>query len=111
MDMKWNPIKDGDLSRIPRDEVFIFTIFDEEDGENYIVDGWIEEEYGDYGDLGVAEATNAGKRYYKAENVKAWMDYPPPYNPNGYKMLTVEQLEAIIQSLKEVIKMRDEGEN
>lgn len=34
MEMKWNPIIDGDLSGIPRDEELLFTIFDEEDGKH-----------------------------------------------------------------------------
>ena len=27
--MKWNPIIDGDLNGIPRDEELLFTVFDE----------------------------------------------------------------------------------
>lgn len=81
MEMKWNPIIDGDLSGIPTDKMFLFTICDEEDGEHYVVDGWIEKEYVDYGDLEVVEVTNAGQIRYRAEYVKAWMDYPPPYMP------------------------------
>ena len=29
MEMKWHPIINGDLSGIPRDEEFLFTVFDE----------------------------------------------------------------------------------
>ena len=44
MNMKWNPIVDGDLSGIPRDEDFLFTVFDEEDGETYVTTAWVEED-------------------------------------------------------------------
>ena len=29
MEMKWHPIVNGDLSEVPRDEEFLFSIFDE----------------------------------------------------------------------------------
>lgn len=78
MEMKWTPIIDGDLSGIPRDEEFLFTIFDEEDGETYVTTAWIEEYEGE---VDVLEATARGMYFYEAKNVKAWMDYPPPYMP------------------------------
>ena len=59
MEMKWNPIIDGDLSGIPRDEELLFTVFDEEDGETYATACWTEE--GLHGDLTV----RSGARYYK----------------------------------------------
>lgn len=34
MDMKWNPIIDGDLSGIPRDERLLFTGIDCMDGDS-----------------------------------------------------------------------------
>lgn len=77
MDMKWHPIIDGDLSGFSEDEVFLFTVFDEDDGETYVVDGWIENEYGNY----VVVENAPRQKYFKAEHVTAWMDYPPPYMP------------------------------
>ena len=75
MGMKWHPIIDGDLSGIPRDEELLFTVFDEQDG-NYVVSCWIEEYF-----EGNLEVTN-GLNYYEAKDVKAWMDFPPPFTPN-----------------------------
>lgn len=78
MDMKWHPIIDGDLSGIPRDEYFLFTVFDEEDGETYVSSCLTEE--GFEGNLLVR---SAGGRYYEAKYLTAWMDYPPPYKPKN----------------------------
>lgn len=75
MEMKWNPIIDGDLSGIPRDEELLFTIFDEEDGETYATACCTEE--GFHGDLTV----RSGARYYEEKCLLAWMDFPPPYKP------------------------------
>lgn len=72
MEMKWNPIIDGDLSGIPRDEDFLFTVFDEEDGETYVTTAWVEE------DQWSTSVTN-GRRFYEVKCVKAWMDFPLPY--------------------------------
>lgn len=80
MEMKWNPIIDGDLNRIPRDEELLFTVFDEQDdeqdGETYVIIGWIESDNSYF--LGV---TTPMQNCYKAKNVKAWMDVPLPYKP------------------------------
>lgn len=37
MEMKWHPIVNGDLNGIPLDEDLLFTVFDEEDGETYVI--------------------------------------------------------------------------
>lgn len=82
MNMKWNPIIDGDLSGIPRDEEFLFTIFDERDGETYVTTAWIIEYDGEYdGELEVREASASGLIIHEAENVKAWMEIPEPFKP------------------------------
>lgn len=73
MDMKWTPIIDGDLSGIPRDEELLFTVFDEEDGETYVTIGQIES------DSYSLRVTSPMQYFYEAKNVKAWMDFPPPY--------------------------------
>lgn len=75
MVLKWHPIIDGDLSGIPRDEELLFTVFNPTDG-NYVVSCWIEEYF-----EGNLEVTN-GLNYYEAKDVKAWMDFPPPFTPN-----------------------------
>lgn len=74
MEMKWTPIIDGDLNGIPRDEDLLFTVFDEEDGETYVISCWIEEEFEDH-----ISVTPNGIRFYNPKDVKAWMDFPPPY--------------------------------
>lgn len=76
MDMKWTPIIDGDLSGIPEDEEFLFTIVDKEDGESYVTTAYI---VAYDGELEVREATASGLIIYEAEYVKAWMDFPEPY--------------------------------
>ena len=73
MDMKWHPIVNGDMSRVPRDEELLFTVLDEDDGETYAIIGQIES---DSYFLGV---TTPMLSSYEAKNVKAWMDFPPPY--------------------------------
>lgn len=37
MEMKWNPIIDGDLSEVPVFEDVLFTIIDEATGEDYVI--------------------------------------------------------------------------
>ena len=76
--MKWNPIIDGDLSGIPTNEKFLFTVFDEKDEENYVACAYVLEFYGE---LDVREATVAGQVSHEAKNVKAWMELPEPYQP------------------------------
>ncbi len=78
MDMKWTPIIDGDLNGIPRDEELLFTVFDEEDGETYVISCWIEEEFKDH-----ISVTPNGMRFYQPKNVMAWMDLPLPYKPKN----------------------------
>lgn len=81
MEMKWTPIIDGDLNGIPRDEDLLFTVFDEEDGETYVISCWIEEEFEDH-----ISVTPNGIRFYKPKDVKAWMELPPPFHPNDCNM-------------------------
>ena len=77
MEMKWNPIIDGDLNGIPRDEELLFTVFDEEDGETYATACWTEEGFN--GDIIV----RSGGRYIEAKCLLAWMDFPLPYKPKN----------------------------
>ena len=83
MEMKWKSIVNGDLSEVPRDEEFLFTVFDEEDGGTYVTTAYIVEYEGE---VEVRKAAPCGLIFYKAENVKAWMDYPEPYKPGGCDM-------------------------
>lgn len=78
MEMKWNPIKDGDLSGIPRNEEFLFTIFDEINHETYVNIAWIVK---CEGKLQVRETTIVGVHIVEAKNVQAWMEIPEPYVP------------------------------
>lgn len=74
MEMKWHPIIDGDLSMIPKDEEFLFTVFDEQDDETYVTIGMIESDSYSIG----AGVITPRQYFYEAKNVKAWMDFPPP---------------------------------
>lgn len=85
MEMKWNPIIDGDLTGIPRDEELLFTVFDEQDEETYVVKGLCTSGWPGSNPYKVLEATVRGCRYYKAKNVKAWMELPDPYKQNPDK--------------------------
>lgn len=79
MEMKWNPIVNGDLSEVPRDEdLIIFTVLDEETGEVYttvgeISDYWLQK----YGQVFVRVT------WYPVDkaSLKAWMKLPEPYKP------------------------------
>ena len=86
MDMKWHPIIDGDLSGIPTNEEFIFTVFDEIDDKNYVIKGLVTNGWpGGWpgsSQYKVLETTVRGCRYHKAKKVKAWMELPEPYKPN-----------------------------
>lgn len=109
MERKWHPIIDGDLSGIPRDEEFLFTIFDENDGETYVTTAWIIEYEGE---VEVREATNSGCYIHEAKNVKAWMDYPEPFNQKRHVkcVLTDEECGEVIKAMMKAILIIDEVE-
>ena len=77
MEMKWHPIVNGDVSKVPRGEELLFTVFDEEDGETYATACWTEEGYD--GNL----VARTGARCFGAECLTAWMELPPPYKPKS----------------------------
>ena len=77
MEMKWHPIVNGDMSRVPRDEELLFTVFDEDDGETYVTSCWTEEGYD--GNL----VARTGATYFGAEYLTAWMELPLPYKPKN----------------------------
>lgn len=80
MDMKWTPIIDGDLSGIPQQENLLFTLFDERRNENYVATGWILEYEGE---LEVRGVDPWGLNSNETKKVKAWMEFPQPFTPNG----------------------------
>lgn len=86
MEMKWHPIIDGDLSGIPINEQFLFTVFDEIDNKTYVIKGLVTNGWpGGWpgsNPYKVLETTVRGCRYHKAKKVKAWMKLPEPYKPN-----------------------------
>lgn len=110
MEMKWIPIVNGDLSEVPRDEEFLFTVFDEEDGERYVTHAWIIEY--DEGEVEVREAVGGNLRFHEAKNVKAWMDYPEPYNQKRRVkcVLTDEERGEVIKAMLKAILIIDEVE-
>jgi len=110
MEMKWHPIVNGDLNGIPRNEEFLFTVFDEKDGETYVTPAWI---IGyDEGEVEVRENVAGGLRVHEAKNVKAWMDYPDPYNQKRHVkcVLTDEERGEVIKAMMKAILIIDEVE-
>lgn len=109
MEMKWHPIIDGDLSGIPRDEEFLFTVFDEEDGGTYVTTAYIVEYEGE---VEVRKASPCGLIFYKAENVKAWMELPEPFNQKRHIkcVLTDEERGEVIKAMEKAILIIDEVE-
>ena len=83
MEMKWNPIVNGDLSGIQQQETLLFTLFDERQNENYVTTGWILE---DEGELVVRGVDPWGLNSNETKKVKAWMELPSPFHPNDCKM-------------------------
>lgn len=80
MQMKWNPIVNGDLSEVPQNEEFLFTIFDERHNETYVTTGWILEDEGESEVRGV-DPWGWGLNSNETKNVKAWMELPEPFKP------------------------------
>lgn len=74
MNMKWNPIIDGDLSGIPRDERFLFTGNDQ--GELYVDFGYIES-WQNY----VCAYICDDRAPVESKELIAWMEIPKPYQP------------------------------
>ena len=108
MEMKWNTIVNGDMSRVPRDEELLFTVFDEEDGETYVTSCWTDEEGYD-GNL----VARTGARYFGAECLTAWMELPEPYKPNTNALkvtLTEEEQKEVIKAMEKAIMIIDEVE-
>lgn len=70
--MKWNPIIDGDLSGIPRDERLLFTGIN--DGELYVefgyIDSWLEKPV-------LVDIDDD----FETKELTAWMELPEPYVP------------------------------
>lgn len=77
MDMKWNPIIDGDLSGIPRDKDVIFTVFDGATKGTYTATGVINDYMMGYEYLCIGEKDIP----VEVANIKAWMELPEPYQP------------------------------
>lgn len=75
MDMKWNPIIDGDLSGIPRDERLLFTGIDQ--GERYVEFGYIES----WTENHVFVYSGDNEIPVEAKEFIAWMEIPEPYQP------------------------------
>ena len=85
MDMKWTPIIDGDLSGIPTNKEFLFTVFDEIDDQISVTKGLVTNGWPGANPYKVLETTVRGCKYHKAKKVKAWMELPEPYKQNQDK--------------------------
>lgn len=82
MDMKWTPIIDGDLSGIPQDGEYLFTVLDERTGEPYVTTAWV---IANDGELEVRWLDICGLNSNEAKNAKAWAELPEPYKPTPDK--------------------------
>lgn len=83
MEMKWNPIEDGNLKGVPRDEDIIFTVLDEQTGEVYTAIGEVCDFFLDeFGQVFVGVTSYP----VDTESLKAWMKLPEPYKPGGCDM-------------------------
>ena len=80
MDMKWNPIIDGDLNGIPRDERLLFTGIDQ--GELYVDFGYINSRLENpmFVYIGDFETSVEAKEFI------AWMELPEPFEPGRCDM-------------------------
>lgn len=81
MEMKWNPIVNGDLSEVPLFEDILFTIIDEDTGISYVIYDEI--------NLGFARKNiavfNRNGSLKREEKVIAWSELPEPYKPTPDK--------------------------
>ena len=76
MEMKWNPIVNGDLSEVPLFEETLFTIIDTLTGDSYVICDEIDFTYA-RNDIAVFRNGALGSR----EKLIAWMEVPEPYEP------------------------------
>lgn len=67
MKMKWHPIVNGDLSGIPINEEFLFTVFDEIDDQTYVIKGLVTNGWPGSSQYKVLETTVRGCRYHKSK--------------------------------------------
>ena len=84
MEMKCNPIVNGDLSEVPRDEEVIFTVLDEDTGEVYTTIGEASDCFIEKG--GYVFAGRGIPHPVDTESIKAWMKLPEPYRPGRCDM-------------------------
>lgn len=75
MEKNWNPIVNGDLSKVPCNEEILFTVLDEKTGEVYTTVGKVHEFLlQTYGHV-------FANRPVKPKALKAWMELPEPFEP------------------------------
>lgn len=77
MEMKWNPIEDGNMKGVPRDEDVIFTVLDEDTGEVYTTIGEASDCFIEKG--GYVFAGRGIPHPVDTESLKAWMKLPQPF--------------------------------
>lgn len=75
MEMKWNPIVNGDLSEVPREEDVLFTVLDKETGVVYTASGEVDESFLEHGYVFVGVTSYPVYR----KSLKAWMKLPQPF--------------------------------
>lgn len=82
MEMKWNPIVNGDLSEVPLFDDVLFTIIDNLTGDSYVI----------YDELDLTYAKeniavfNKWGCLNRSEKVLAWAELPEPFEPGRCDM-------------------------
>lgn len=80
MDMKWNPIVNGDLSGIPRDKRLLVTGNDQ--GELYVDFGYIDSRSEKPEFVYITDFEYS----VEAKEIIAWMEIPEPFKPGRCDM-------------------------
>lgn len=86
MGMKWNPIVNGDLSEVPREEDVLFTVRDEDTGEVYTTIGEASDCFIEKG--GYVFAGRGIPHPVDTESLIGWMKFPEPFKPGRCDICT-----------------------
>ena len=75
MEMKWNPIVNGDLSEVPLFEDVLFTIINEDTGTSYVICDELNSKSFEGDGIAVFDKWVLDR----VEKVLAWAELPEPY--------------------------------
>lgn len=77
MEMKWNPIVNGDLNEVPLFEDVLFTIINEDTGTSYVICDELNSKSFEGDGIAVFDKWVLDR----AEKVLAWAELPEPFKP------------------------------